>query len=124
MAFETDDHARTNADTRNTLDRGPAPGQGGDFGDRFAVKSVTADGKQRHAPRGMRNRSRSRSHSHRRHTSNSRSHPAPRHARAPQAPLVVPAPLATPHCPAASPRLAWERPELRFWMSASASPPF
>ena len=45
MAFESDDQARTNADTRNTLARGPAPGQGGDFGDRFAVKSVTADGK-------------------------------------------------------------------------------
>jgi hypothetical protein len=45
MAFETDDQARTNADTRSTLASGPAPGQGGDFGDRFSVKSVTADGK-------------------------------------------------------------------------------
>jgi hypothetical protein len=45
MSFETDDQARTNADTRNTLAQGPAPGQGGDFSDRFVVKSVTADGK-------------------------------------------------------------------------------
>ena len=45
MSFETDDQAKTNADTRATLAAGPAPGQGGDFGDRFAVKSVTADGK-------------------------------------------------------------------------------
>ena len=45
MAFETDDQARTNADTRLTLARGPAPGQGGTFGDRFSVKSATASGK-------------------------------------------------------------------------------
>ena len=44
MAFETDDQAKTNADTRLTLAKGPAPGQGGDFSDRFSVRSVTADG--------------------------------------------------------------------------------
>ena len=45
MAFETDEQARTNADTRAALAAGPAPGQGGDFADRFSVDSVTADGK-------------------------------------------------------------------------------
>lgn len=44
MAFENDDQARTNADSRAVLAEGPAPGQGGEFGDRFAVDSVTADG--------------------------------------------------------------------------------
>lgn len=44
MAFETDDQARTNADTRAKLAAGPAPGQGGDFADRFSVESATADG--------------------------------------------------------------------------------
>ena len=44
MSFETDDQAKTNADTRLTLARGPAPGQGGTFGDRFSVKSATASG--------------------------------------------------------------------------------
>lgn len=44
MSFESDDQARTNADTRSVLARGPAPGQGGDFADRFAVDEVTADG--------------------------------------------------------------------------------
>jgi hypothetical protein len=44
MAFEDDQAARTNADTRATLARGPAPGQGGSFGDRFRVTSVTAHG--------------------------------------------------------------------------------
>jgi hypothetical protein len=44
MAFETDDQARTNADTRSVLASGPAPGQGGDFSDRFSVESSTADG--------------------------------------------------------------------------------
>jgi hypothetical protein len=42
--FADDDAARTNADTRATLVRGPAPGQGGNFGDRFRVTSVTARG--------------------------------------------------------------------------------
>ena len=31
MSFETEDQARTNADTRAVLAAGPAPGQGGDF---------------------------------------------------------------------------------------------
>jgi hypothetical protein len=46
VAFELADDAtaRTNADTRAILARGPAPGQGGTFGDRFRVTSVTADG--------------------------------------------------------------------------------
>ena len=42
--FDGDDVARTNADTRATLARGPAPGQGGTFRDRFRVASVTAHG--------------------------------------------------------------------------------
>jgi hypothetical protein len=46
VGFEFPDSAaaRINADTRATLARGPAPGQGGTFGDRFRVTSVTADG--------------------------------------------------------------------------------
>ncbi|GAB6985352.1 hypothetical protein [Nocardioides pyridinolyticus] len=44
MAFEGEDQARTNADTRAVLAAGPAPGQGGDFADRFSVASTTADG--------------------------------------------------------------------------------
>ncbi|GAA1157784.1 hypothetical protein [Nocardioides aquiterrae] len=44
MAFENGDQARTNADTRAKLASGPAPGQGGDFSDRFSVASATADG--------------------------------------------------------------------------------
>ena len=44
LSFENDDQARTNADSRAVLAAGPAPGQGGDFGDRFSVESVTADG--------------------------------------------------------------------------------
>jgi hypothetical protein len=43
LAFEGEDQARTNADSRAVLARGPAPGQGGDFTDRFRVGSVTAD---------------------------------------------------------------------------------
>ena len=45
MAFATDEQARTNADTRAALAAGPAPGQGGDFADRFSVDSVSADGR-------------------------------------------------------------------------------
>lgn len=45
MGFESDEQARTNADSRATLAAGPAPGQGGDFSDRFSVGSVTADGR-------------------------------------------------------------------------------
>jgi hypothetical protein len=44
MSFESDDQARTNADTRAELARGPAPGQGGDFSDRFTLGDVEADG--------------------------------------------------------------------------------
>ena len=44
LGFENDDQARVNADTRSVLARGPAPGQGGDFSDRFSVDRVTAEG--------------------------------------------------------------------------------
>ena len=44
MSFESDEQARVNADTRARLAAGPAPGQGGDFAERFAVESVTAEG--------------------------------------------------------------------------------
>ena len=44
LSFENDDQARTNADSRSALARGPAPGQGGDFADRFRVGPVTAEG--------------------------------------------------------------------------------
>jgi type II secretory pathway pseudopilin PulG len=44
MAFETEEQARTNADTRAVLAAGPAPGQGGDFTDRFTLGPVTAEG--------------------------------------------------------------------------------
>ncbi len=45
MSFEDDDAARTDADTRATLASGPAPGQGGDFPDRFTLEdAVAADG--------------------------------------------------------------------------------
>lgn len=44
MSFETEDQARTNADSRSALARGPAPGQGGDFTDRFTVEEVSAEG--------------------------------------------------------------------------------
>jgi hypothetical protein len=44
LGFESEDQARTNADSRSALARGPAPGQGGDFTDRFTVRSVTAEG--------------------------------------------------------------------------------
>lgn len=44
MSFENEEQARANADSRAALAAGPAPGQGGDFADRFAVDSVTAEG--------------------------------------------------------------------------------
>ena len=44
MGFETEDQARTNADTRALLASGPAPGQGGDFSERFTLGEVVADG--------------------------------------------------------------------------------
>jgi hypothetical protein len=43
MSFESDDQARTNADSRAALASGPAPGQGGDFGERFRLGRVSAD---------------------------------------------------------------------------------
>ena len=43
MSFETDEQARANADSRAALASGPAPGQGGDFADRFEVVSATAE---------------------------------------------------------------------------------
>ncbi len=45
MAFETDEQARTNADTRAALASGPAPGQGGSFADRFELRTTRADGR-------------------------------------------------------------------------------
>ncbi|GAA4739970.1 hypothetical protein GCM10023350_25480 [Nocardioides endophyticus] len=44
MAFADDEQARTNADSRSTLAIGPAPGQGGNFAERFSVSSATAEG--------------------------------------------------------------------------------
>lgn len=44
LSFETDEQARANADSRATLASGPAPGQGGDFAQRFALGRVEADG--------------------------------------------------------------------------------
>lgn len=44
MAFESDEVARHDADSRAALASGPAPGQGGDFADRFEVTSATAQG--------------------------------------------------------------------------------
>jgi hypothetical protein len=44
MAFESDEQARRNADSRARLAAGPAPGQGGDFSDRFELGKVEADG--------------------------------------------------------------------------------
>lgn len=43
LAFESDEQARANADSRARLAAGPAPGQGGDFTDRFTVVSAAAD---------------------------------------------------------------------------------
>ncbi|MDN4163344.1 hypothetical protein [Nocardioides abyssi] len=45
MALEDGDRARQDADARATLAAGPAPGQGGDFADRFDLGRVAADGK-------------------------------------------------------------------------------
>lgn len=44
MGFDTEEQARTNADTRARLAAGPAPGQGGAFPDLFELGEVTADG--------------------------------------------------------------------------------
>lgn len=45
LAFEDDDRAHRNADSRAELAAGPAPGQGGDFSERFDLGPVTADGR-------------------------------------------------------------------------------
>ncbi|WP_426245908.1 hypothetical protein [Nocardioides sp. LHG3406-4] len=45
LSFETDDQARANAESRLELASGPAPGQGGEFADRFEVVSATATGR-------------------------------------------------------------------------------
>jgi hypothetical protein len=44
MSFETDDQARTNADTRARLASGPAPGEGVAYPELFELGDVTADG--------------------------------------------------------------------------------
>jgi hypothetical protein len=44
LEFDDAEQARANADARATLARGPAPGQGGSFTDRFRVDDVTAHG--------------------------------------------------------------------------------
>ena len=45
LAFENEDQARRNADSRAELAAGPAPGQGGSFADRFDLGTVSADGR-------------------------------------------------------------------------------
>lgn len=45
LALEDEGRARSDADSRATLASGPAPGQGGDFSDRFQLSSATADGR-------------------------------------------------------------------------------
>lgn len=44
MAFESENAARHDADSRASLASGPAPGQYGDFTDRFELTSATAQG--------------------------------------------------------------------------------
>lgn len=43
MSFESQDSAQQDAESRADLASGPAPGQGGEFTDRFEVTSATAD---------------------------------------------------------------------------------
>ncbi|MFC5727395.1 MULTISPECIES: hypothetical protein [Nocardioides] len=45
MSFDTEDQARNNADSRSRLAVGPAPGQGGSFGERFSLGKVVAHGR-------------------------------------------------------------------------------
>jgi len=45
MAFETEEQARADADSRSQLAAGPAPGQGGTFADRFELGTVMASGR-------------------------------------------------------------------------------
>ena len=44
MAFETTTRRAPTPTAAPSLAAGPAPGQGGDFSDRFSVGSATADG--------------------------------------------------------------------------------
>ena len=44
MSFANEEQARTNAETRAVLASGPAPGQGGDFADRFTLERAAATG--------------------------------------------------------------------------------
>ena len=44
LSFENEAQAKVNADSRAELASGPAPGQGGDFTDRFTLGKVAADG--------------------------------------------------------------------------------
>lgn len=44
MGFETEEQARTNTASRAALAAGPAPGQGGEFSDRFTLGRVAATG--------------------------------------------------------------------------------
>jgi hypothetical protein len=44
MSFEDDDAARTDVESRATLASGPAPGQGGDFADRFTLEEAESSG--------------------------------------------------------------------------------
>ena len=44
MSFEDDDAARTDVETRANLASGPAPGQGGDFADRFTLEDAASSG--------------------------------------------------------------------------------
>ncbi|GAA1503721.1 hypothetical protein [Nocardioides humi] len=45
MAFETEEQARADADSRSQLAAGPAPGQGGSFPERFELGRVVASGR-------------------------------------------------------------------------------
>lgn len=45
MSFEDDDAARADAQSRATLASGPAPGQGGDFADRFTLDEAASTGR-------------------------------------------------------------------------------
>lgn len=45
LGFESDDQAEANTESRRRLAEGAAPGQGGDFSDRFAIESAEQDGR-------------------------------------------------------------------------------
>ena len=46
LQVEDADDAPGDADARARLAAGPAPGQGGDFGDRFSVAQAGSDGRE------------------------------------------------------------------------------